>query len=292
MDLLLKFARTCILLAILTSFAHGQDTGVSFLGTQRTTRDPVLDSYGVVELWDARYGFVFNQMGGTNVVQWRGINNSEYVWTKYASTNLPAYVSTTTTNNFPAISFANASTNVLFSHNLAKLFANGQPITVFMLTCAQTSGVAMNPFGLGDINATNNNANIFRYTPHTGTGGQTFGLGLSFNTNQAIVNYNAVGLGRTTNIFNWGMASYSNNTIFLMQNLVAAGTTISNPGTIQFNTATLGAYTRANGVQNGSWMGGVLSVIGVCTNASFDGAATNLMNYMNTQYANGLYRVY
>ena len=250
----------------------------------------------MIDFWDGKSGFNFSQDTGTNIVQWSGIQGSGYPWTKLSgngvNTNYPPYVNTITTNGFPAINFpAGGLVSPLYNNRIATdFFATGQPFTIVMLTCAESSGVAINATGFGYSFATNNNANIFRAHLHVGTP-TSFGYGFGFSTNQALVNVVSGTGGPNTNRFNWYMMSYSNGTAMVMHNLLGSQSTITSPGSFQFNSLTLGARAVTNFNINGAWSGFV-GAYAVGTNALFGTHATNFMNYVNGTYRGGAYRVY
>lgn len=276
----------CILICEPMAFSQTSVGGTSETGTLRSVFDNTLQGFGAVDIWDARRGFVFNQTG-TNVVQWYGRQNSGYYFSKF-TTNFVAFVNTTTTNNFPAINFEVGTSNQFSENRLAQLITGAKPFTLAVLDCSQNNGVAMNPLGFSWTSASNASASIVRVVTHAGTM-TTFGVGIGFDTNQAVVAYNQAG-GFQTNRFVWTMNTYSNGNVMAMQNLVAGMTTVT-PGSLTLDTCTLGGYLRTNLTLSGNYFGKVSAVL-ICTNANFGTSATNLMNYLNNTYANGFYKVF
>jgi hypothetical protein len=253
-----------------------------------STFDTTLQSLGCVDLWDARYGLQ-QDMGTTNVSRWYGIQGSGNTFVNFV-TNFPQYVSTITTNGFPAVSIS-TTTNVLRCDSLAQIVnANmSQGFTVAVLLCAENSGVAMNPFTFGWSQASNVNASTFRMSPHNATT-TTYGVAMSMNTNSQFSNFNTTGGPNTTNCWTLMIGAYSNGNLYAQQNLSASKTTFT-PGVVTLDRCCLGGKLGTNDVFTLKWPG-YIGMVGVFTNYNANaGGCTNLFWYLSTNYANGYWKV-
>lgn len=245
-----------------------------------------------LDFWDA--GINVNQWG-TNVVSWNGLYGSGKYgsWANYSFTNQPTFRASYTTNAFPSIVFENQGANGaenLRNNDLASLVSGangGQNFTLLLLACSQTN-TGINIVSFGSQSASNQNASImgFRQNASPVT---TKVLSYAWDTNQANVTLN-LNSGITSNVFTWCMFSSSNGTFNIMENLKVQQS--SRPGSaITLNTATLGMLNRTNDVSALFWRGGI-TCIGFWTNWQEASSMTNNMNYYNSTYRQGFYKVY
>lgn len=277
----------------LASFCYSQQTtytGVSMRGLQTGQGAGALDSFGVVNLFDAAMGARYDS--NFRLSYWGGRRVSPDNWKEYNTSLQPWWTNSVSTNNFPAIVFDPeiAGANQRLRNDRWGMLSTGNSnFSAIFLLNAQTNNANSRVFGMGWGVATNNNASRIDLRPNSTTILNTV-LGLAMNTNQAIVQI-TLNLNASTNIYRWMAISRNGNTFHVMNNLRHISQTFVNLGDLTLDEAVLGGSIRNGAAVENIWKG-YITVAGYSSNGMDGTTMTNWMNYMNSEYRSGIYKVY
>lgn len=266
-------------------FAQLTYQGVTVIGSSQNDKTSFKVLGMICELRSTQ-GVITNT--GGFVQSWNDMSGSGNNFYQYTRGIQPTFAASTTTNNFPAIMFTNATQNwVLQNLGFGQKFSGiNKPFTVIVLENALTNGANPSVFSMGWTSASNQSASTFQIHPNVNTV-TTCQFELAVDTNQASVVRNLTS-STTTNIFHYLGVTYDGANATIYDNL-RASTPLAFASNVPrtCDTCTLGLWARTNLTVTAGWTGS-LSGLWVFTNGLSGSNYTNFLNTLN----NGRFHVY